>query len=100
MAQHLSHSDRAALARTDVAAALSTMVTRTFGAGLKSANAYVLRLRGKRRLRRLLGADVRVVVIDDVHCRFFRGCRAAVDAGVPSDQVGFGSRVYSLVLGY
>ena len=48
----------------------------------------------------LLGADVVVVFLDDVHGRLFRGRGAAVDADVGGHQVLFLVRVGALVLGH
>src|ERR1700728_4542958 len=46
------------------------------------------------------GADVVVVVVDDVDRGLFRGCRSAVDAGVMGDQVGLAVGMGSLIVGY
>src|SRR5579862_231871 len=47
----------------------------------------------------LLGADVVVVFLDDVHGGFLGGGPAAVDALVAGEQVGHGDRVRALVRG-
>jgi hypothetical protein len=48
----------------------------------------------------LLGADVVVVFLDDVHGRLLRGRAAAVDADIGGDQVLLLVRVRALILGY
>ena len=48
----------------------------------------------------LLGADVVVVFLDDVHGRLLRGRAAAVDTDIGGDQVLLLVRVRALILGY
>ena len=45
------------------------------------------------------GADVVIVVVDDVDGRLFRGPRAAVDPGVMRDKGGLFVRAGPLILG-
>src|ERR1700677_4749454 len=48
----------------------------------------------------VIGTDVGVVVLDDVHRRLFRRRPAAVDPGVARDQIFLLVRMSSLVLGH
>src|SRR4029077_20067109 len=55
---------------------------------------------GPARRAELLGADVVVVFLDDVHGRLLRGRAAGVDPDVPRDQVFLLVRMGALVLGH
>src|SRR3984957_16485356 len=53
-----------------------------------------------RQRRSVTGTDVVVVVTDDVHGRFFRRCRSAVDADILREQIGLLVRIGALIFGH